>query len=188
MNARHLSKSNEHFTPPDICDRVRDVFGGAIDLDPASCEQADRLVRARTFYTLREDGLTLPWWGRVFLNPPGGTRRPGPGRRPVSQAALWWATLAQRFEHGRIEQAAFVVFNLETLRHAVGWGGSHPLDFPIVLFADRIDYRRPGRHGPEPQGSPSHPSALVYLGPRVERFRAVFGPLGHVTGEKPCPT
>ena len=180
MNPRHLSKSVEHYTPAWVCAGVRELFGGGIDLDPASCAQANQLVGATTFYTEAEDGLTLPWFGRVFLNPPGGVRVvPGTNIR-ASQPALWWATLVDRWIARSVDQAMFVIFNLETLRHALAWEGRHPLDFPILLFRDRVDYFRPGRFGPEPQGSPSHPSALVYLGANVERFTSIFAAHGVV--------
>ncbi len=72
MLAQHSSKSNEHYTPPEVCELARAALGGEIDLDPASCEQANTIVRARRYFTRRDDGLSLPWTGEnVFLNPPG---------------------------------------------------------------------------------------------------------------------
>src|SRR5262249_26050805 len=43
---------------------------GDIDLDPASCEFAQQTVKAKKFYTKDDSGLTKPWHGRVWLNPP----------------------------------------------------------------------------------------------------------------------
>ena len=43
---------------------------GEIDLDPASCAfPAQQVVRATTFYTKEQNGLTLPWRGRVRAEP-----------------------------------------------------------------------------------------------------------------------
>lgn len=64
---RDLS-SDERGTPAFIIALAHKVMGG-IDLDPASCEAANMVVQAHIFYTKEMDGLTLPWYGRVWLNP-----------------------------------------------------------------------------------------------------------------------
>ena len=61
--------SNEHYTPSHIIDAVRKVMGN-IDLDPASCEDANKVVRAKRIYTQEDDGLRKAWKGNVFCNPP----------------------------------------------------------------------------------------------------------------------
>lgn len=63
------SKKTELYTPPDIIKRVTAVMG-SIDLDPASCKEANKIVKAKKFFTQKEDGLTKPWYGNVWLNPP----------------------------------------------------------------------------------------------------------------------
>lgn len=45
---------------------------GAIDLDPASSAEANETVEAEKFYTKEDNGLQLPWKGRIWLNPPYG--------------------------------------------------------------------------------------------------------------------
>src|SRR5262245_15081447 len=58
----------EWYTPARYVELARRVLG-AIDLDPASCEAAQKTVCATTYYT-KEDGLLREWHGRVWLNPP----------------------------------------------------------------------------------------------------------------------
>lgn len=71
-NIRHSSESVEHFTPKWLVEIARYVLGG-IDLDPASSEFANQVVKAPRIYTAEDNGLLAPRWdGRVFLNPPGG--------------------------------------------------------------------------------------------------------------------
>ena len=62
-------ENGEWFTPPDIVELARSALGD-IDLDPASCEKANEIVRAGRFYTSADNGLVLTWSGRVWLNPP----------------------------------------------------------------------------------------------------------------------
>jgi len=59
----------EWYTPPSIFH----ALGLEFDLDP--CSPGAHIVRwipARTHYTRVDDGLTQPWHGRVWLNPPYG--------------------------------------------------------------------------------------------------------------------
>lgn len=161
---------------------AREVFGGHIDLDPASCLQANGVIQALQFYTAEDDGLTRPWWGNVYLNPPGGSIL-YQGEK-TNSAALWWATLAHRYALGQVKQAIFVIFNLETLRYAQRYAVAHPLAFPACFPRDRVDFLKPSDNGhPVPQGAPAHPSAWVYLGPNRDKFREVFSPKGQVI---PC--
>ena len=60
---------DEWFTPAEWIERARQALG-AIDLDPASNAHAQKTVRASKFYTKADDGLSKPWTGRVFCNPP----------------------------------------------------------------------------------------------------------------------
>jgi hypothetical protein len=61
---------NEWYTPKKIVEAARLVMGG-IDLDPATSNEAQKIVQANEFYTSQTGhALTSPWQGRVFLNPP----------------------------------------------------------------------------------------------------------------------
>jgi hypothetical protein len=59
---------DEWLTPPEIIKSL-----GEFDLDP--CSPINRpWDTAKNHYTIQDDGLLLPWNGRVWLNPPYGNK------------------------------------------------------------------------------------------------------------------
>lgn len=204
-NVRHSSASNEHYTPGEIVWRVRHTLG-AIDLDPASCAQANTIVRAKRYFDEQQNGYGLPWNGRIFLNPPGGmcdadgftlTKRPrqtgwfdpdGVKRKPFSAQRLWWFALAHEYQIGRVAAAVFVCFSIEllqTTQRDQPKGLPIPLDFPICFPSRRVDYIQGDTM--QPGGGPPHSSAIVFLPARnapepwceqTARFRDAFEQIG----------
>lgn len=68
----NLHKSVEWYTP----NWVFDSLGISFDLDPCHPHDAETPVPASVKYTLFDDGLSKPWFGRVWLNPPYGKETP----------------------------------------------------------------------------------------------------------------
>jgi ParB family chromosome partitioning protein len=68
---------DEWYTRHQIIEAVRAVLG-KIDLDPASCEAANAVVRATRYFTIDDDGLSQRWAGKVWLNPPYSRGKIGP--------------------------------------------------------------------------------------------------------------
>lgn len=155
------SKSNEWYTPALYVEAVREVFDGCIQLDPASCLQANEVVRAERYYSLAEDGLAQPWNAEtLFLNPPYG-----------GQAGIWAQRLISEYESGNVGQAILLVFACTS----EVW--FRPLyTYPICFAEKRIRFYGPnGKGQTAPRGS-----ALVYLGHDPARFTSVFSSLGQV--------
>ena len=75
QNKPHVSNNsgnNEWYTPQKYIVLAREVMGD-IDLDPASCEYANKTVKALKYFSVDDDGLSKEWHGRVWMNPPYGT-------------------------------------------------------------------------------------------------------------------
>lgn len=64
-----IGGSDDWYTPPEIFD----ALGLTFDLDPCS-PGAGHWVPARRIYTKADNGLTKPWEGLVWMNPPFGGR------------------------------------------------------------------------------------------------------------------
>lgn len=186
-SVQHSGLTAEHYTPIEIVEAARATMGG-IDLDPASTESVNtHRVKADRFFTKRDDALRHPWFGRVFLNPPGGKREKGdPERR--SRAAEWWAKLATEYQRGGVTEAIFLGFTLEILatsQDATLWPG----DFPFCIPRTRIDFYQEVAPGEFKEGgSPAHSNVVVYL-PQTgaggcidgtRRFRDAFSKFGRV--------
>jgi len=66
-----IGQSDDWYTPHEIFT----CLGLTFDLDPCSPGQERCGVPARHVYTKADDGLSQPWHGLVFMNPPFGGRR-----------------------------------------------------------------------------------------------------------------
>lgn len=158
------SKNNEWYTPPKYIEAARSVMG-KIDLDPASCEEANQVVQAERYYTIRENGLIQPWSGRVWLNPPYGRSEDG------SNQDIWSSRLIYQYEEGHVDEAILLV------NAAVDTKWFQRLfAYPVCFPAQRINFSTPE---PTISGS-THGSALVYFGIHRQRFVEVFGQFGTV--------
>jgi len=73
VNSGNSSTSMKWQTPAQVLDILYEAVG-AIDLDPCSptANRATAPVKARVHFTEADDGLSLPWHGTVFVNPPYG--------------------------------------------------------------------------------------------------------------------
>lgn len=71
------SDTVEWYTPPGLFD----ALGLRFDLDPCAPPGGLPWIPADRFFSVDDDGLTQPWQGRVWLNPPYGRHTRGWVRR-----------------------------------------------------------------------------------------------------------
>ncbi len=178
--ALHSADAPDWQTPADYAEAAREVMGG-IDLDPMSDFEANERIKAKKFYTVEDDGLSLPWEGRVFLNPAGGL---------VNEA---WVKLME----SAISQFVWIGFSLEQLQTLQSAKTVlQPFDFHVCIPRRRIAFvensvrkedRRikwaagEGRNGPfKEKASPSHGNYICGWGMSGAKFRAVFERFGYV--------
>ena len=171
---RLSNKSVEWYTPAEYIKAAREVMT-SIELDPASCEIANRVVRATKYYDVKTNGLLQPWQARsLWLNPPYGRTD------SRSNQEIWSCKLIAEHEAENVEEAILLV------NAATDTEWFHRLwTYSICFVKQRINF-----YSPEGDtGGPTHASAFVYFGTHVERFREVFSQFGRVVlGEKKTDT
>ncbi len=157
------SGENEWYTPAKYTEAAKRVMGN-IDLDPASNAVANRFVNADAFYTKEDDGLTKPWYGRVWLNPPYA--------QPL--IAQFAEAVAGKFSSGEFEQAIVLVNNATDTK----WLQSMMRVCAAVCFPEgRIRFMN--QKG-DPVGAPLQGQVFLYFGEDVESFLDEFASFGVV--------
>lgn len=156
------SGDNEWYTPAEWIEPARKVLGG-IDLDPASSAEANKVIKAKRFYTADDDGLSVKWEGRVWMNP------------PYAQPAIehFSEKLASDFERKGITAAIALVNNATE----TAWFQRLASAATAVCFpSGRIRFWHPDKT----TAAPLQGQALLYLGAKSVNFHNVFADLGIV--------
>lgn len=154
------SGNNEWYTPEEYINLARNVMT-EIDLDPASNETANKVVKAKTFYTEKEDGLTRDWKGKVWMNPPYST---GLIENFVDK-------FVEEYKSGNITEGIVLVNNATD----TGWFKTLLAQTSAVCFpTGRIRF-----YGPDGEtGTPLQGQALLYFGKAPKSFGKAFGVKG----------
>ena len=154
------SGNNEWYTPEKYIEMARAVLG-EIELDPASSETANKTVKADCFYTEQDDGLSKPWYGKVWMNPPYGTDLIG----------KFTEKFADEYMAGSITEGIVLVNNATE----TAWFSYLVEAAAAVVFPHgRIRYYSPTKES----NAPLQGQAFIYFGLNPEKFLDVFGGVG----------
>lgn len=154
------SGCNEWYTPERYIELARNVLG-EIDLDPASSDLANETVKARLFYSEDNDGLTKPWRGRVWMNPPYSADL-------VSKFA---EKFVDEYNDGNITEGIVLVNNAT---ETAWFAGMVEAATAVCFPRGRIRYQSPTRESLAPlQGQ-----AFLYFGENGDKFLQVFSEIG----------
>lgn len=150
----------EWYTPPDVIEAARKILG-RIDLDPATCKTAQKVVRARTYFADCDEALRHKWRGTAFVNPPYL-------RQYLPQLV---DKLTSELEAGNVT-AAILLVNAST---DAKWFHVALKTCSSVCFSyDRIRCLRP-------DGTPGHPltgQTIFYFGGETTKFESCFARIG----------
>ena len=145
-------------TPDFILELVRQLYGGAIDLDV--CTQKDNPTGAIKFYTAKDDGLTQKWSGNIWLNP------------PYSKPQPWLEKLVDEYQTGNVTQAVILV-KAGVFQNK----GTAPLIRTAsakLHWYGRLNFK-PLRAGKSDRKSPDFDVAMAYWGSQSDYFSTLFG-------------
>ena len=174
-NPMHLSISNEAYTPLEITESAKIVFGGEIDLDPASCAIAQESVGAKQFFAMEDDGTTQIWeCDNFFVNPPGGKEK------GESNQFLWFSKAEAEYLDGNAKQGIYLAFN-DSLRAMAPSVHNYPICWIDAsgnnckfISGGRIRFDAIDENGDrKPQNSPTHSNFLVFFPPALNTLEAI---------------
>lgn len=157
---------DEWYTPPEIIEAARVVMG-SIDLDPATCEEAQQVVKAEQYYTKADNSLRdeVCWYGNVWLNPPYS----------MPLIAQFVDKLISEYESGNTNQAIIITNNSSE----TDWFQTLLERYPACFRRRRVRFWRPNvKTFDTRQGQ-----ALFYLGDNVDKFCTEFSKVGVVVSK-----
>ena len=155
------SGENEWYTPAEYIDAARAVLG-SIDLDPASSAEANKVIKAKHFYSITDDGLKQKWSGRVWMNPP-------------YTSGLVEKFVSKLLAHWRSEDIAGAVVLVNNATETKWFQSLSGHASAICFPAGRIRYWQPGR---ESDMTGLQGQVVAYLGDDVAAFRKAFASIG----------
>jgi hypothetical protein len=157
------SGNSEWYTPQIYANAAREVMGG-IDIDPCSCEDANRVIKATKFFDEHQDGFAQEWNGRLYTNPPYGE----------GTIDKFSEKLLAEFHAQRVKQAIVLVNNCTETKWFQGLlRASSNVCFPM----GRISFWSVDR----PSKNPLQGQAFLHFCFRSQdgtKFRRVFGQFG----------
>lgn len=156
-SALHSSNSADWWSPAHIVTAATTVLG-EIDLGPCSNLGTPNVPAAR-HYTIHDDGLSKPWSGRVYLNPPYGR-----------VLRTWTDRLIDEFEAGDVTAAIVCVPS----RTDTAWFRQFA-PYHRCFVTGRLKFSGSANSAP-------FPTVIFYLGPNPDRFVEVFSPIGDCYG------
>jgi len=122
-------KNDSVATKRELWQPIAERMGG-FDLDPAAGCEPTPIANKR--YTEADDGLTQPWYGTVWLNP------------PFSEKRVWFKRLVDQYKNGDVERAVA----LSTTGTSAVWFQEWFSTADLIVFLEGRDWYIHGDNNP----------------------------------------
>ena len=161
--SHNLNGQIEWYTPKQYIDAAVKVMG-SIDCDPCTSELAQKVVQAKTYYTIDTDGLAHDWGtGTVWLNPPYAAK--------IIRSFV--DKLLAHLDDGSVSQAIMLTHN----NADTAWFHKAAMRATSVCFTrGRVKFYDERGQG----NSPTHGHVFIYFGKRRATFERVFKEFGWI--------
>ncbi len=159
-------------TPPELMKKLYPIVGGMFDLDPCSptLDRKKAPVQARVYFTgqsAESNGLLLPWFGSVFVNPPYGREQ-----------KLW---IKKCFDEAITDRASLIIALIPARTDTAAWHNWIVGKADVFLLRGRLKFLASDNKGGEAAPFPS--ALIVWNANQAIRaaMKVVFSDSWHIT-------
>ncbi|WP_293056051.1 DNA N-6-adenine-methyltransferase [Okeania sp. SIO2B3] len=150
-------------TPCEIKTLIKNVLG-EINIDPCAEDLLTKNIWANQYFTVKTDGLTKDWVGKIYMNP------------PYSNPAPWVEKFFFEYEKGNMKEGiGLLPASTDTRWFGEVWKRSRAICFWYgrIKFLDILD-------GYEEKYPAAKGSVFVYCGSDEQKFNQIFCPFGEI--------
>jgi len=181
-------------TPIEVLATVSSFFGGQIELDPASSDNANRLVQAEKYFTPQHQGLKQTWKASsIYLYPPRdkllGVEQP-PDRSlwtkkkrfAKSAQRVWMEEMMRKYTLGEFEEGILFLTSTDVALLSAQKIG---LDLPICIMKEHPKLRHDDKDFTRVSTNKIYGFLYYFPSPgntekRILEFSDLFNTLGRV--------
>lgn len=145
---------------PDLVEAIHTAFD-VVDLDPCTSLDANAQINATDIYTIVDNGLIRPWYGKMWVNP------------PFSTCSLWAERIQMEWTAGRIDELLFHCTSRGLNNKSLQWIRENA-DATIICNG-RLPHWDGHHFG---LTSPHYGNVITYFGPNVRRVYQAFKNIG----------
>ena len=185
---------NDFVSPPELVATAASLFGGEIELDPASSKNANKVVQASKFFDWKDNGLKQDWKSKnIYLYPPRDvalkSEQPKTGKLftkenyfKKSNQRVWLELAYKKWVRREFDQGLIFITSTEVALISMQKSG---IDLPMCVLKEHPKLLRDNKTL-EPLKNSKVFGFVFYMPPiqdyqtRIHDFRQLYNDLGRV--------